>query len=128
VPSAIGAQIPSGEPVMASTQAAQVCVHSELQHTPSTHWPPRHCEEPLQGAPGCCGATHTELLQKLPCAQSALVVQLCAQAALAPDPWHVFGLQLTGMDGMQVPLPLQVKAGESTGPLHEAGKHSVPAA
>jgi hypothetical protein len=74
-----------------------------------------------------CGA-YSAALQKLPCAQSALVVHVWVQPALAPEPWHVYGMQLCGVEGTQVPLPLHANAGESTGPLHEAGKHSVPAA
>jgi len=83
-----------------------------------------HSVGAAQIAPSGCGAKQVPARQKLPDEQSEFVVQVITHClvVLSQRP----GLQSTAVDGWQVPLPSQVKAGDSTKPLHEPARHTVP--
>ena len=93
--------------VAASAHDRQIPVHVLPQQTPCSQKPELHSAAPLQAA--LIGfRPQLPLLQVFGDAQSALVEQVVRHAA---DP-HAKGAQLDDVAVWQVPVPLQVRAGE----------------
>jgi hypothetical protein len=123
VPAGTAEQMPS---LPATSHAAHVAPQAVSQQKPSTQLPVSHSSAPM--APlhtlpcvSCGWHMLVAVLQKLPTAQSALVVQLFRHAV----PPHTYGSQLLVMLPWQLPV-LQVPCVVSMPPAHEAATHTVP--
>jgi hypothetical protein len=120
-PGATEAQVPT---VPVSAHDRQMPAHAVAQQTPCSQKSELHSAAAVQLAP-------TGFLPQLPLrqvfgvVQSAVVPHIMRQAAPGP---HWYGAQVDGDVVWQVPVPLQVWAGEYVEPVHDAATQTVPAA
>src|SRR5262245_20889270 len=123
LPAGTGVQDPF-EP--ARSQAWQVPVQAELQHTLSAQNPVMHSPAALQAAPAGWRPAHFMVApsQKELAAHPLLFVHDVPQTA----PAQTYGSHALVVPAWQVPMPSQVRTEVSVAPLQARAAHSVPAA
>jgi len=120
-PAATDAQVPM---VPARPHDRQMPTHAVAQHTPCSQKPESHSAAAPQVA--LIGfLPQLPLMHVFGLVQSALLPQVVRQAPPVP---HTYGLQVDSDVVWQVPVPLQVRAGENVDPVQLAATHMVPAA
>jgi hypothetical protein len=120
-PAATDAQVPT---VPVRPHDRQIPTHAVAQQTPCSQKVESHSAAAPQVAP-IGFLPQLPLMHVFGLVQSALVVQVVRHAPAVPQ---TYGLQVDSDVVWQVPVPLQVRAGEKVDPVQLAATHCVPAA
>ena len=120
-PAATDAQVPT---VPVRPHDRQIPTHAVAQQTPCSQKVESHSAAAPQVAP-IGFLPQLPLMHVFGLVQSALVAQVVRHAPPVPQ---TYGLQVDSDVVWQVPVPLQVRAGENVDPVQLAPTHIVPAA